>query len=245
VIRLRLLRSLATALFGALIFASCSPSSSESGSTASVVTTTTIPIVAPTAPSEAPLLIDDETGMARGPGVPADPTATTLLAVTTLPPGPTTTMLNNGGPAVTLATGEAIDSVVNATVKEIYEASIGRDYARLSVVIGDRRFRWGFVGQRRPAAQWQKDFGEGNGDQVRRIITLLETAPGLDDKGNTVWPYIAVKDPKEWTAEDDTLALKLGFQPENVLETKIKGRYVDYRLVIDATGIWTGFYVGG
>jgi hypothetical protein len=240
----RSLELLAAASFSALIFASCSPSS-KSLSSEPVVTTTSLPLVAPTATSEAPLLIDDETGIARGPGVPVDPTATTLLTITTLPPGPTTTMLNSGGPVVMLHTGDPIDAMVEATVKEIYEAAIGRDYARLSTVIGDRRFRWGFVGERRPAAQWQKDFGEGNGDQVRRIITLLETTPGLDDQGNTVWPYIAVKDPKDWTTEDEALALKLGFQPENVLETRIKGRYVDYRLVIDAAGLWTGMYLGG
>jgi hypothetical protein len=243
-IRSRSFGLLAAASFSALIFASCSPSSKSTSSEAAVTTTTT-PIVAPTAPGEKPLIIDDETGIARGPGVPADPTATTLLTVTTLPPGPTTTMLNNGGPVVTLNTGEPIAPVVNTTVTEIYEASIGRDYERLSIAIGDRRFRWGFVGERRPAAQWQKDFMEGNGDQVRRIITLLETTPGLDDKGNTVWPYIAVKDPKEWAPEDEALAIKLGFQPENVLETKIKGRYVDYRLTIDSTGVWTGMFLGG
>jgi hypothetical protein len=233
------------ALISALTFAACSSSSNSASSSESSVSTTSTPDVAPTTPGEAPLIIDDSTGEARGPEVPPDSTATTLLTVTTLPPGPTTTMLNNGGPIRNLVTGETISPAVDTTVKEIYEASIGRDYARLSVVIGDRRFRWGFVGQRRPAAQWQKDFSEGNGDQVRRIITLLETTPAVDDKGNTVWPYIAVKDPKEWTPEDEALALKLGFQPENVLETKVKGRYVDYRLVVDPTGIWTGMYVGG
>jgi hypothetical protein len=244
-IRKTTLRITAGALFSALTFAACSPSSNSASSSESGVTTTSIPNVAPTTPGVAPLMIDDATGLARGPGVPPDPTATTLLTVTTLPPGPTTTLLNNGGPVRELITGETISPVVDETVKEIYLASIGRDYARLSVVIGDRRFRWGFVGQRRPAAQWQKDFSEGNGDQVRRIITLLETTPAIDDKGNTVWPYIAVKDPTEWTPEDEALALKLGFQPENVLETKVKGRYVDYRLVIDPTGIWTGMYLGG
>ncbi len=243
-IRARSLWLLASASFSALIFSSCSPSKGSLTSDV-VVTTTTIPVVAPTTPAEDPLVIDDETGLVRGPGVPVDPTATTLLTVTTLPPGPTTTMVNNGGPVVTLNTGEPVDSAVKATVAEIYAASVGRDYARLSIVIGDRRFRWGFVGERRPAAQWQKDFSEGNGDQVRRIIALLETTPGVDKQGNTVWPYIAVKDPKEWTPDDEALALKLGFQPENVLETKIKGRYVDYRLTVDATGVWTGMFLGG
>jgi hypothetical protein len=227
-------------ILGALTFAGCSSKSDSLPVVAS--TTTGVPLVAPTAP---PLVIDDETGIARGPDVPVDPTATTLLTVSTLPPGPTTTMVNNGGPTKSLADGGSIEPLVASTADEIYQAAIARDYARLSIVIGDRKFRWGFVGQRRPAAQWQKDFAEGAGDQVKRIITLLETSPGVDSNGNTVWPYIAVKDPKEWTSADEALALKLGFLPDNIIETKLKGRYVDYRLVINTEGIWTGMYLGG
>jgi hypothetical protein len=225
----------------ALSFVGCS-AKSDSVVPPVASTTTGVPQVAPTAP---PLVIDDETGVARGPGVPEDPTATTLLTVTTLPPGPTTTMVNNGGPNKSLAEGGSVDPIVASVADEIYKSAIARDYARLSTVIGDRKFRWGFVGQRRPAAQWQKDFAEGKNDQVKRIIALLETSPGIDSNGNTVWPYIAVKDPKEWNAQDEDLALELGFLPVNIIETKLKGRYVDYRLVISAEGIWTGMFLGG
>ena len=227
----------------ALIIIGSGCSTSTSGST-EVAPTSTIPVTAPT------LVIDDQTGLAVGPGEttqapPIDVTSTTVLTITTVAPSTTTTVPNKGGPIVTLAPTEELPSLVAFTAKDIYRAAITRDYERLAIIIGDRKFRWGFVGQRKPAAQWQQDFIAGTDDQVQRIIMLLETPPAVDDRGNTIWPGIATKDPKEWTIDDDAVAASLGFQPENIMETKLKGRYVDYRLVIDAEGIWTGMYLGG
>ncbi len=227
------------------IVAGCS--ASNGAPTEAVRTTTTIALMAPTQPS---LVIDDQTGLAVGPGVTEASettveTTTTVLAITTLPPGPTTTLPNKGGPNVTLESNEELPTLVAFTAKDIYRAAITRDYERLAIIIGDRKFRWGFVGQRKPAAQWQQDYNDGVDDQVKRIITLLETPPGVDDRGNTLWPRIAMKKPEDWTIDDDAVAASLGFQPENIMETKLKGRYVDYRLVIDAEGIWTGMYLGG
>lgn len=231
----------------ALIAVTFGCSSANSRSTDAAPTTANIPQTAPTQPT---LVIDDETGLAVGPGLPeateaSSETTTTVLTITTLPPGTTTTIPNKGGPNVTLETNEPLPVLVSFTAKDIYRAAITRDYERLANIIGDRKFRWGFVGERKPAAQWQLDYNEGRDDQVLRIIQLLETPPAVDDRGNTIWPGIAAKKPEDWTIEDDAVAASLGFQPENIMETKLKGRYVDYRLVIDAEGIWTGMYLGG
>jgi hypothetical protein len=225
-----------------MLSAGCSTAKSSS----TEASTTTGPSSGPTVAS---LVIDDQTGMAVGPGAsdaaPETTTTSTILVVTTIPPGTTTTVPNKGGPVVSMAEGEQLPTLVSFAAKDIYRAATTRDYERLAIIIGDRRFKWGFVGERKPAEQWQQDYIAGTDDQVKRIIALLETPPSLDGRGNTVWPGIATKDPKEWTIEDDAVAASLGFQPENIMETKLKGRYVDYRLVIDAEGIWTGMYLGG
>ena len=245
--------------------AGCSASSGDLDALPTIAPSTVSADVAPTIPSSSPvsvpgsvpgsvnpngpLIIDDRTGEAAlGPSIPLSDADLQAIAdglvVTTLGAGVTTTVPNVGAPQVTLASGEAAEANVTATAQQIYGAAVRRDYAVLEEIIGDRKFRWGFVGQRRPAAQWQKDYREGINDEVKRLIALLETVPGKDERGNTVWPAIAVKDPAEWTLADEAVARQLGFQTENIAQTKIKGKYVDFRLVIDAAGVWTGMYIG-
>lgn len=140
--------------------------------------------------------------------------------------------------------GTPIDSAVGVTAKRIYDAAIVRDYDRIKEIIGNRRFRWGFVGQRRPAEEWQKEFDEGRNDALARMVALLDLPPTVDQRGNTVWPYLATKDPAEWNQQDLDVLASLGFSPEDVAATKFKGLYKDFRLVIDPKGIWTVFGVG-
>lgn len=137
-----------------------------------------------------------------------------------------------------------MESEVSATVQQIYDAAVMRDYARIKAIIGDRRFRWGFVGQRRPAEEWQKEFDEGGPDALAQMIALLELPPTIDRRGNTVWPYLATKDPDEWNEQDLTALASLGFRPEDIAATKFKGIYKDFRLIIGPDGTWTAFGVG-
>ena len=137
-----------------------------------------------------------------------------------------------------------MESEVSATVQQIYDAAVMRDYARIKAIIGDRRFRWGFVGQRRPAEEWQKEFDEGGPDALAQMIALLELPPTIDRRGNTVWPYLATKDPAEWSEQDLTALASLGFRPEDIAATKFKGIYKDFRLIIGPDGTWTAFGVG-
>lgn len=140
--------------------------------------------------------------------------------------------------------GIEIDPAAAATARSIYNAAIVHDYDLLSSIIGDNRFRWGFVGDRKPTESWKERFEAGEGDELARILALLDTKPAVDDRGNTIWPYLAVKDPITWDVADEVELARLGFNPENILDTRAKGRYVDYRLIIDETGRWTAFGVG-
>ncbi len=169
-------------------------------------------------------------------------TSTTSTSTTsTVPP---TTIVHGAGPQVEVYGGGAVSAEAAATVKDIYEAAIAHNYRRLAAIIGDNRFRWGFVGDRKPSDVWKTQFDEGRGDELARIVALLDTKPGVDENGNTVWPYLALKDPATWDAADELELTRLGFNPENILDTKAKGRYVDYRLIVDLTGRWTAFGVG-
>lgn len=187
-------------------------------------------------------------GAPVAPPTTSSPTTTTVLATTTTSTTTTTTTTttipHGNGPVMMTPLGVPIDVVVSATAKQIYDAAVVRDYDRIKAIIGKRRFRWGFVGQRRPAEQWQKEFDEGRTDALVRMIALLDLPPAVDQRGNTVWPYLATKAPAEWNEQDLNVLTSLGFSPEDVAATKLKGIYKDFRLVIDPQGIWTAFGLG-
>ena len=173
-------------------------------------------------------------------------TTTTLVATTTTTTiAPPTTIVHGAGVISVTPDGTPINPVQLVAAKSIYEAAVTHDYERLKAIIGDRRFRWGFVGDRGPADAWKVRFDEGKGDELARMATLLETPPGIDSQGNAVWPYLSIKDPTTWTDDDRALlSAKLGFNAENIAQTMAKGRYVDYKLQINAVGLWTAFGVG-
>jgi hypothetical protein len=167
--------------------------------------------------------------------------ATTTTTTTTIPP---TTIPHGDGVARNLADGTPISESVLSTANSIYSAAIIHNYDGLRDIIGDRRFRWGFLGERGPTKAWKEQFDTGGVDELARMAKLLEMAPGKDTRGATVWPAVALKNPKEWTLEDEAILAQLGFNPEDIDQTRSKGRYVDTKLVIDAKGIWTAFGVG-
>ena len=171
-------------------------------------------------------------------------TSTSTTSTSTTSTVPPTTIVHGAGPQVEVYGGGAVNAEVAATAKDIYEAAIAHDYRRLAAIIGDNRFRWGFVGDRKPSDVWKTQFDDGRGDELARIAALFDTKPGVDENGNTIWPYLALKDPATWDAADELELTRLGFNPENILDTKAKGRYVDYRLIVDLTGRWTAFGVG-
>lgn len=169
-------------------------------------------------------------------------TTSTTTTTTTIPPA--NTIPHGTGPITTMPDGTAIDPAMAQTAKAIYDAAVIRDYQRIKEIIGDRRFRWGFVGQRGPADQWKVDFEEGNDDALARVVALLDIAPTVDKRGNAVWPYLATKDPAEWNDADLAVLATLGYRPEDIEATKVKGIYKDFRLIISPEGLWTAFGVG-
>ena len=207
----------------------------------SALTVTSLPVAAVTAVPVATIA-----------PLPSTAVATTTVPPTTLPPTTTTTttvapentIVHGSGPILTTIDGITIDPDVAATANAIYTAAINRDYAGIKTIIGDRRFRWGFVGQRRPAEEWLKEFDEGGPDALARIVALLDLPPTIDKRGNVVWPYLAAKEPEEWTDADLTTLASLGFRPEDIEATRVKGIYKDFRLIIAPTGLWTAFGVG-
>jgi hypothetical protein len=184
--------------------------------------------------------------------IPTDPTQTSptteasTIPPTTIPPVtiPPTTIPHGDGVARNFADGTPLSEVVLSTANSIYSAAIIHNYDGLRDIIGDRRFRWGFLGERGPTKAWKEQFDAGGSDELARIALLLELAPGKDGQGRTVWPAVALKEPSEWTLEDEAVLAKLGFNPEDIDQTRSKGRYIDYKLVIDANGLWTAFGVG-
>ena len=232
------------------LLASCTANSAQSGTVAQL-TSTTISNVAPTIPSPTTELVTTTPTPAtqppstiQGPVVPSDTTLPGGLTTTTAGLVTTTTVPHGLGVVTTTNVGEPIPEPAAATASNVYEAAIRRDYARLAFIIGDNRFHWGFVGDRKPAESWEKDFADGTGDAIPLIIKLLETRPGIDGHGAAVWPSIAIKDPNEWTVDDEAIATALGFTADNIAQTKLKGRYLEYRFVVSAEGAWTGFYLG-
>ncbi len=227
-------RLVAGALLAVLAFAGCTDSSAETSNSASsdAAGVTSIVLTAPAPPSTtvAP------TTTTLAPTTTSSTTTTTIAPVSTIPHG--------AGPILTAKDGSSVDPDAAATARAIYDAAIVRDYATIKAIIGDRRFRWGFVGQRRPADQWQKEFDEGGPDALSRMIALLDLPPTVDKRGNTVWPYLATMDPAEWNDQDLVVLATLGFRPEDIEATKFKGVYKDYRLIIGPDGIWTAFGVG-
>lgn len=189
-------------------------------------------------------IADDSTQTAVTVTIPeVDPVVqpTDAVITTTTPPTTVPVTIPHGTLATVDRAGNQVPAFAASTAQSIHEAAYRRDYASLAGIIGDRRFRWGFVGEKKPAEQWEKDFSEGKSDEVARMLALLELPPAVDSRGNTVWPGLAIVDPAEWTTDDEAALARLGFNPENIIDTKIKGRYVDYRLIIDSNGNWTAF----
>ena len=210
----------------AVALASCTGSDAPDTTVAPTTTVLTVPETAATIPE------------------PTTTTSTSTTTTTTTTTIPVSTIPHGAGPVTELVDGGSVDPDVAVTAKNVYDAAVAHNYLRLAEIIGDNRFRWGFVGERKPADAWKAQFEEGRGDELARIAALLDTKPATDDRGNTVWPYVALKEPETWDAADEAELLRLGFNPENILDTKAKGRYVDYRLIIDPTGRWTAFGVG-
>ena len=228
-------RVIAGSLLAALAFSGCTGSSAET----SLAPSTGIAVAASTVPAVATTLVVPTTAAA-----PTTTTTSTSSTTTTTIAPTTTTMPHGSGPILTAADGSIVDPDASGTAKAIYDAAIVRDYAAIKAIIGERRFRWGFVGQRRPADQWQKEFDEGGADALGRMIALLDIAPTVDKRGNTVWPYLASKDPAEWNEQDLLVLATLGFRPDDIEATRFKGVYKDYRLIIGPDGVWTAFGVG-
>ncbi len=222
-------RATAGALLAVLSLAGCTGTNAETSpaSSSAIVAASTTVAVATTA---------------TVPTTTVAPTTTSSTTTTTI--APVTTIAHGAGPILTTVDGSSVDPDAAETAKAIYDAAIVRDYAAIKAIIGERRFRWGFVGQRRPADEWQKEFDEGGADALAQMVALLDLAPTVDKRGNTVWPYLATKDPAEWNEQDLLVLATLGFRPEDVEATRFKGIYKDFRLIIGPDGIWTAFGVG-
>lgn len=231
-------RAIAGAFLAALTFTGCTGSSAETSSASSseIVPTSTVLVVPTTLAAPTTTVAPTTTSSTTSTTTTTTTTTTTIAPVITIPHG--------SGPILTTAENLVVDPDAAETARAIYDAAIVRDYATIKAIIGERRFRWGFVGQRRPAEEWQKEFDEGGADALARMIALLDLAPTVDKRGNTVWPYLATKDPAEWDDKDLLVLATLGFRPEDIEATRSKGVYKDYRLIIGPDGIWTAFGVG-
>lgn len=185
-------------------------------------------------------------------------TTTTTSTTSTTEPGPTTSTIAGDGPSDTtlphgpgvvtaLVTGEALPAAVATTAEQLYDASLRHYFGALRPLVagdGTRRFRTGYT-TGEAVERWKKAFANGSDDPLAHIVRLLESTPGRTAEGDIVYPYLAMKDPATWDANDDQAAAALGFSPESIAATKEKGRYLDLRLVFSADGVWRAFAIGG
>lgn len=162
--------------------------------------------------------------------------------------GPSETTLAHRGAVVTaLVSGEALPASVATTAEQVYEAALSHYFGALRPLVkgdGTKRFRTGYTSGD-PIERWKAAVAGGVDDPLARIVALLESTPGRSTAGDIVYPYLAIKDPVTWDANDDQAALALGFTPDAIAATKEKGRYLDQRLVFSADGVWRAFDIGG
>jgi hypothetical protein len=125
----------------------------------------------------------------------------------------------------------------------VYDAALHRDYAALRA-LGGPKFRTGIIGDEDPIGKWEIAFANGEPDPLPRLIRLLETTPGIGPDGSIVYPYIALKDAATWDAADEGLLLRLGFVGADIDAARLKGRYLDERVIFDSTGAWKAFAIG-
>lgn len=85
---------------------------------------------------------------------------------------------------------------------------------------------------------------DGDGDSLLDIHRVLELPSAMDSAGNVVWPAVAVKDPTLWDSSDEAMLSALGFSPDDIAASRLKGRYLDKRIVISAAGEWTSYRIG-
>lgn len=160
---------------------------------------------------------------------------TTTTTTTTIPHGPSV--------ATALADGTPIPPAVLSSVQAIYAAALVHDYDRLRTLVS-KNFRSDLLGAADPVAGWQQAFLDGDPDPLARLVRLLETPPGQDDRGNIVYPYVAIKAPESWDGTDEGVLAGLGFDADTIAATKAKGRYLDERVVFLADGTWRAFAPG-
>jgi hypothetical protein len=155
-----------------------------------------------------------------------------------------TTLPNKGAAVVVLVDGGTVPDPVSASAQRIYAAAIHHDYVQLRDILGDRKFRYGRLGEGNTVQHWQDAVAAGERDPLAAVVKLFEFPAGKSERGEIVWPYVAVKDPKTWNADDEKVLAELGFSAEQIEATKQKGRYYDERLTFSADGTWTGFAIG-
>ena len=144
-----------------------------------------------------------------------------------------------------LVDGAAVPDAVATNAKRIYAAAVHHDYAQLRVILGDKKFRYGRVGEGDTVDHWKSALKDGERDPLAAVVKLFEFPAAQNERGDYVWPYVAAKDPTTWDANDELVLAELGFSPEQIAATKQKGRYYDERLTFDTDGTWTGFAIGG
>ena len=184
-------------------------------------------------------------------------TSTSTTSTSTTVAGPTTSTIPGDGPSDTtlphgsgvVATafdGTAVAAPILATAQQVYDAALSHYFGAMRVLVrgdGTKRFRTGYTSGN-PVDRWKDAIETGTDDPLARMIALLETTPGVTGDGQVVYPYLALKDPKTWDAADDAAAMSLGFSAESIAATKLKGRYLDQRLVFGADGQWRAFDIG-
>ena len=211
----------------------------------------------PTETTEAPTITADPTTTTSTSSTSSTPTTPTTTTTTTIEGTTTSTIAGDRPSETTLPHGAGVTTkqidgtdvptAVVAAANEVYAAALLHYFGALRPLVardGKSRFRTGYT-TGNAVDRWKRIIDDGNSDPLARMVALLESTPGVTNDGQVVYPYLALKDPATWDANDDAAAAALGFTPESIAATKAKGRYLDVRLVFGADGEWRAFDIGG
>ena len=160
-------------------------------------------------------------------------------------------MPHGAGIQKVLADGYPVPDAVLNTANQVYVAAFTHHYGALRGLVegdGTKRFRTGYVGGG-AVDRWKREAlvegAVGREDPLVRVVALLETTPGRAEDGSIVFPYLAVKDPETWDDADAAALAPLGFSSADVAQIKVKGRYLDEKLIFSSDGVWRAFAIGG
>jgi len=145
--------------------------------------------------------------------------------------------------------GIGVPQAVIASANTISDLASGGDPERVAAVAVSG-FEFDFE---RPDVTLGEHLGSGDGELLRRLVVVLDSAPGRRQSpfGNGavqelwVYPALALELVSDWTEEDIDEALSSGlFSSDELAEFQIADAYLGYSVGLTPEGDWVFFTEG-